>query len=82
MSLSPDHKTDLEKSGINLEMRPEGDSVELDAIPAKRLREIAELCITQHIDREILESTRVIEQAEKDTLENVLETYSEMGFIN
>ena len=45
-----------------------GGSVELDAIDPKKLCEIVEGCITQHIDDEALEKTRKMEAAEQETL--------------
>lgn len=51
----------------------EGRSVELDAIPAARLRAMVKSCIEVHIDQEVLERTRQIEEAERDTLKRVQE---------
>ncbi len=48
-----------------------GGSVEVDAIPPRRLREIAEACITQHIDKDLLERTLNIERLEKVTLRRI-----------
>ena len=50
----------------------EGESVELDAIPAKELRKIVAACIEQHIDQDALGRTVMIELMEKKTLENIL----------
>jgi hypothetical protein len=46
----------------------EGQSVEVDAIPPRQLREIVRQCIEQHVDRAQLEVTRDIEKGEKDLL--------------
>jgi len=49
-----------------------GDSVEVDAIPSSHLREIVRLCIERHIDHDHLNRTRLVEAAERQTLERVL----------
>lgn len=46
----------------------EGDSVELDAIPADVLRQMVRNCITRHIDGEVLRRVETVEAAERDTL--------------
>jgi hypothetical protein len=46
--------------------------VEVDAIPAKKLREIARECIERHIDPKILKRTQKIEKAERETLSGIL----------
>lgn len=53
-----------------------GESVEVDAIPPRRLREIAEACITQHIDQDLLERTLEIERNEKVTLRRIARRWS------
>jgi hypothetical protein len=45
-----------------------GTSVELDAIPAARLRELVRGCIERHIDQEQLAVLRAAEQSERETL--------------
>ena len=45
-----------------------GESVEVDAIPARTLRELVENAITQHVDAEALRLTRVAEDSERDVL--------------
>jgi hypothetical protein len=45
-----------------------GTSVELDAIPATRLREIVRGCIERHVDQEQLAVLRVAEASERETL--------------
>jgi hypothetical protein len=47
-------------------------SVELDAIPADRLRLLCEEAITRHLQPDILERTLAIEEEERQTLENVI----------
>jgi len=49
-----------------------GDSVELDAISAKQLRQLVGECISQHISQETIERLELAEQVEKDTLENII----------
>jgi hypothetical protein len=43
-------------------------SVELDALPAPVLRELVRASIERHIDHEVLDRTRLIEQKERETL--------------
>ena len=45
-----------------------GTSVELDAIPAARLRELVRGCIERHVDQEQLAVLRAAEQSERETL--------------
>ena len=49
-----------------------GESVEVDAIPAPVLRQLAEDAITQHIDPIALSLTRVAEQSEREVLTNIM----------
>jgi hypothetical protein len=49
-----------------------GESVEVDAIPPSRLRELCRQCIEQHIDQDVLERTQLVERAERNTLQNIL----------
>jgi hypothetical protein len=58
----PTKQTDTRAAGFD------GESVEVDAIPARTLRGIVEDAITQHIDSEQLAQTRLVEAAEKDIL--------------
>jgi hypothetical protein len=46
----------------------EGTSVELDAIPVMKLRELCRQCIEQHVDQEQLAILRVAEKSERETL--------------
>lgn len=43
-------------------------SVELDAIPARQLREIVRACIDRHVDQEQLALLRIAEQSERELL--------------
>jgi hypothetical protein len=45
-----------------------GTSVELDAIPVQRLRDLVRECIERHVDREQLAILRVAESSERETL--------------
>ena len=49
-----------------------GESVELDAIPAPRLRAIVRWCIERHINQGVLERTRDTERHERATLEAIV----------
>jgi hypothetical protein len=46
----------------------EGRSVEVDAIPASKLRELVRDCIEQHVDQRQLQITRVAEESERGLL--------------
>jgi hypothetical protein len=48
--------------------RFDGESVEVDAIPASMLRDLVEHAITQHIDPDALRVTRIAEQSERQYL--------------
>jgi hypothetical protein len=45
-----------------------GESVELDAIPAAKLRELVRGCIEQHIDKKQVELLRIAEESERELL--------------
>ena len=45
-----------------------GTSVELDAIPASKLRELVRGCIERHVDQEQLAVLRAAEESERETL--------------
>jgi len=62
----PTKQTDSRAKGFK------GDSVELDAMPARILRGLVANAIVQHIDDDAKEQTMQIEQLERQTLENVL----------
>jgi hypothetical protein len=55
----------------------EGDSVELDAIPAASLRKLVRDCIEWHIDKHQLEILRAAEASERDLLRHWAEQMSE-----
>jgi hypothetical protein len=50
-------------------------SVELDAIPAAKLRELVRECIERHVDREKLALLRVAEESERELLVKWAATY-------
>jgi hypothetical protein len=58
----PTKRTDTRAAGF------QGESVEVDAIPAPALREIVENAIIQHIDYSQYQLTRMAEQSERDIL--------------
>ena len=51
----------------------QGDSIDVDAIPPNQRRKRAEECITRHIDQGVLERTRAIEAAERETLKDFID---------
>jgi len=61
----PTKTTDTRSKGFG------NESVEVDAIPPRRLRDLARRRIVEHIDPGVMERTRAIEQAERDTLESI-----------
>lgn len=76
--------------GLGLQTRPtkktdsrakhfSGESVEVDAIEPSRLRNMAEECITRHLDEELYRKTLLIEEAERETLRTVAKQYSPAG---
>jgi hypothetical protein len=52
-----------------------GASVELDAIPARKLRELVRECIERHVDQRQLEVLKVAEASEREFLKMVAGTY-------
>jgi hypothetical protein len=58
---------------------PSGTSVELDAIPARKLRELVRECIERHVDRSKLEFLRVAEKSERELLEKWATTYGALA---
>jgi hypothetical protein len=52
----------------------EGESVELDAIPPSALRDLCRICIEQHIDSELLERTKHIEEKEREIVRQIAES--------
>jgi hypothetical protein len=53
-----------------------GDSVELDAIPPAKLRELIESCITQHPDPTTHNALVAAEESERETLAAFIQTFS------
>lgn len=49
-----------------------GESVEIDAIPAIRLRGLVENCILNHVDEHVLSGLLVAEQSERELLERMV----------
>lgn len=49
-----------------------GESVEVDSIPARLLRSLVTELIERHIDRNILASTQLVEERERETLARVM----------
>lgn len=73
--------TEEQVQEMDLPTRPpkrKGDTpaVELDAIPASDLRRIAADCIEEHIDRGILERIRREEEAERETLGELVDGFA------
>lgn len=62
----PTKKTDSRSKAFK------GDSVEVDAIPEDILKEIVQICIKLHIDKETYHQTIMAEQAEKETLAGMI----------
>ena len=56
----PTKKTDSRSKGFK------GESVEVDAIPPAVLRQLAQECITRHIDQQQLHATKIAEASEKE----------------
>jgi hypothetical protein len=50
-----------------------GESVEVDALSSHTLRELVDDCITQHIDDDVYQRMRTVEDAERDTLQSILD---------
>ncbi len=61
----PTKATDTRARGFD------GESVEVDAIPASALRRIVENAIVQHIDPHALRLTRAVERSERDLLRGI-----------
>jgi hypothetical protein len=60
----PTKKTDSRSKGFV------GESVEVDAIPPRTLREMVRECITRHIDDEAYRLMKVAEDSERETLQS------------
>ena len=50
----------------------DGDSVEVDAIPAENLKSLVRRSITKHIEDDVYQQTLMAEAAEKQTLSNII----------
>jgi hypothetical protein len=68
----PTKKTDTRSKNFK------GESVELDAIPARMLRALVNVHIEIHVRDEVLRRTKMAEDAERKTLENVYHDYRSM----
>jgi hypothetical protein len=66
----PTKKSDTRSKGF------EGDSVELDAIPLDRLRQLARDCIEQHVDQHQLSVLQKTEDEERRLLLEMAETFN------
>ena len=55
-----------------------GESVELDAIPARELRLIVETCILNHIDTDALKGVLMAEEQERKTLEMLAANFTNL----
>lgn len=53
-----------------------GGSIELDAIPVKKLRQLVEDSITQHIDETALVESQRVERLERDTFSEFVKNFS------
>lgn len=62
----PTKKSDTRSAGFV------GESVEVDAIPAERLRTLVEAAITQHIDEDQFRLTTSVEQSERAILTSIV----------
>ena len=57
----------------------DGESVEVDAIPARTLRALVRACITQHVDRDALATLELAEDSERQILKAFAERVTEGG---
>ena len=67
------------KSDTRIKHFGSGQSVELDAIPPQKLRDLVEDCIIQHIDDEVLSRTEAIEDRERQALESFVAGLADAG---
>lgn len=58
-----------------------GESVELDAIPPDVLRNLVRECIEQHMDPDVLQNARSVEETERGTLAEVIENLEADGWV-
>ena len=73
LSTRPTKRTDTRSWSFD------GESVELDAIQPDHLRKMVESCILQHVDEEVLETTKTAEASERELLENWEEIIGDLG---
>ena len=66
----PTKKTDSRSKNFK------GESVEVDAIPPRELKAIAERCIAQHMDSDELRRLHRVEKAERETLKSFIKSLS------
>ncbi|MFH1743383.1 MAG: hypothetical protein ABIH23_30625, partial [bacterium] len=66
----PTKRTDTRSKGFK------GESVELDAIPSKLLRDLVRSCIEQHIDSHALAVMKVAEDSERNALKELAEEFA------
>jgi hypothetical protein len=57
----------------------EGDSVEVDAIPGRQLRQMVRKAIEWHIDQEVLARLKKTEELERQTLEQMAQAQARKG---
>ena len=63
----PTKKTDSRSGGFK------GESVELDALSTAQLHGLVENAITRHLDQEHLDRTAMIEEAERNSLDDLID---------
>ena len=69
----PTKKSDTRSKGF------EGKSVELDAIPSHKLRNLVLGCVTKHIDQEVYQRTLEAEEAERESLRMMINGFEDGG---
>jgi hypothetical protein len=67
----PTKKTDSRSKNF------EGDSVEVDAIPSRDLRQLATDCIVGHIDPHVYANLQKVERSERETLRTFMEAWNQ-----
>jgi hypothetical protein len=63
----PTKKTDSRSKNFD------GESVEVDAIEPDELRRLCEECIVQHVDQDVYDRMKTVEEAERETLREIAE---------
>src|SRR5262249_12342974 len=69
----PTKKTDTRSKAF------EGESVEVDAIEPRLLREMVRDCIERHVDQRALKVTKVAERSEREIMERLSRAYQHGG---